>query len=138
MKLKTTLPQRRDGSFPRIETGHGKRGAAASVIVADDAGMYDVPDERAADLIATGNFYPADGSVPVVEESEPSKPQDEQELANGPAGNVIVNGDVSVNLDDMTRAELVEFAAMNFDVVPKANDNKATIIAAIMAAVKAD
>lgn len=134
MKLKTILPLRRDGSFPRIEAGNGKRGSAGDTFVADASGEYDVPDERAVELLATGNFYPADGSAPAAEPAP--EPVADPAPANGPAGNVIVNGDVTVNLDDMKRAELVEFALMNFGLEVKANDNKGEIIAAIMAAVK--
>lgn len=122
MKLKTNLGPRRDGLLPKIELGASVRGGKHETYTADADGEYDVPDSVAPGLIATGNFYPADGSVV---ELEP------------PESNIITDDDGEpVNLDEMSRADLSDLAINEFDIKVKANDNKAVITAAIMAAVR--
>lgn len=120
MKLKTHLPVRRDGKLPCIETGNGRRGESGISIAPDAAGEYDVPDDLVQGLVDTGNFYHA---------GEPPKS----------VSHVITCDDgKQVDLDELTRAELVEFGKANFDLEFKQADTKPVLIAAIMAEIEPD
>lgn len=121
MKLISSIPLRRDGTRAAIEMNGESHEADAD-------GVYDVPDHIAEHLLGTGHFTDADA----VQENE-SEPK------NDAAGNVLTRGDGKiVNLDDMTKAELVTFGKDSFGLEFKQNDSKPVVIAAIMAAVKAD
>lgn len=131
MKITTAL-RRRDGSFPKLElpvvadvNGRAKR--SLQTYLADEAGIYDVPDDFGAQLVASTNYSRVDGEADVPEAAVPA------------AAHVITCEDgETVNLDDMTRKDLAAFAADNFGLIVKANDNKGEIIAAIMAEVEAE
>lgn len=134
MKI-TTAMRRRDGSFPKLElpvvadvNGRAKR--SLQTYLADEAGIYDVPDDFGAQLVASTNYSRVDGDAAVNADPLP---------CSRDSGNVITCEDgETVNLDDMTRKDLAAFAADNFGLTVKANDNKGEIIAAIMAEVEAE
>lgn len=116
MKLNTSIAPRRDGKLPKVVMPDG------GTYTADESGVYDVPESIGNDLIATGNFSNA-----------------EDTNADKVDANVIVSEDgTEIDLDEMTRAELVEFAKDNFSLEFKQADNKSAIVAAIMAAAKPD
>lgn len=138
MKLKTSLPDRRDGAPRKLQIPCARdkiNRDGFQTFLPDAAGEYDVPDTAVVQLLATGNFYLADGS-----ESKPVVEPTAEPVAETPAtGNVIVCEDgAKKDLDAMTRAELEAFAADSFDLKFKQTDNKPAIVAAIMAEVTAE
>lgn len=110
MKIKATFPKRKDGSFGSVTIEvKGKR--VALPIGAD--GIVDVPDEHEAmRLINLGNFAPADGSQPKVEEKQEKM--------------LITNGDKTVDLMTLGKEELFELAngVMGLKLHPKCGETK--------------
>lgn len=120
MKLKTTIAPRRNGDLPKIE-------ADGKAITANDKGVYDVDDALGARLLATGNFTPADAKAEKAAKEIASK-----KAAEKPAA-VLVNDDgEKVDLDALSREELIDFGmTIGLDLLESTLD-KDGLIAEIM------
>ncbi len=104
MKLQATFPKRRDGSYGSVTVLiNGKRVAHPI----DRDGYVEVPDEQAHDLVGTGNFVSDDGSLP----------------ADGDEAMMITNGEISIDLMKLSKAELLTMARdeMGLDVTARNN-----------------
>lgn len=120
MKLKTTIKPRRNGDFPKIE-------ADGKAITANDGGVYDVDDALGARLLETGNFIPADAKAEKAAKAVAAK-----KAAEKPAA-VLVNDDgEKIDLDALSREELIDFGmTIGLDLLESTLD-KAGLIAEIM------
>jgi hypothetical protein len=130
VKLKTTLPLRRNAGSPRIELN-------GETYTANEKGIYEVPDAVGDYLIDTGNFDPIDPKA--AAKAAARREEKAKQAAEAATTGVLVNDDgEKVDLNAMSRDEIVGFALeLGLDFLDSTK-SKEELIAEIMATVKAE